>query len=471
MVRILIPFLTAMLAAALVAVSTAQSDSTANVQVRVWQSAQDAEGLYISARPEGGSWNTLGTIPLDMSGLNSRGTYRYGDITVAVEIEGVAQPAPTPTPTPSESNGPAPPPDPAPAPEPFMVNVEIRVWQSTADAASLYISARHEGGRWDTLGTIPLDMSGLNSRGTFRYGDIALAVPVPGVEPRPETPTPTPTPWVDPRPDNTYTLAELAGMPAPAAPKPPLLPDHIMALQPGGSTSVDVHLVSASRVTVNLIHTYNSREYPVTCDSTRSRYVLCRYSENGPLNESGTARLSLFAATGAWPWRDGAYQFVSASLDESQLTCNERPGRTRYGDNATIWWCYDPATYAAWERARDAALQPATDPLERWLRAEAGPPLWYQDSPYSGEGNHTTGVMSIDPYVDYQVEITNDGEAMTIWARCAPVSPIDGSVSIRWDDLLSGFVNDGVLTLRRTYLCDWTIAADGKWRLEITPAE
>lgn len=65
----------------------AAQDSTANVQVRVWQSTQDAESLYISARPEGGSWNTLGTIPLDMSGLNSRGTFRYGDITLGVPLE------------------------------------------------------------------------------------------------------------------------------------------------------------------------------------------------------------------------------------------------------------------------------------------------------------------------------------------------------------------------------------------------
>ena len=73
----------------LVAVVAAQ-DSTANVEVRVWQSTREAESLYISARPEGGNWNTLGTIPLDMSGLNSRETFRYGDITVSVPVGGPA---------------------------------------------------------------------------------------------------------------------------------------------------------------------------------------------------------------------------------------------------------------------------------------------------------------------------------------------------------------------------------------------
>ena len=59
-------------------------DSTANVEVRVWQSTQDAERVYISARPEGGSWGE--TTRLAMSGLNSRETFRYEDITVAVPL-------------------------------------------------------------------------------------------------------------------------------------------------------------------------------------------------------------------------------------------------------------------------------------------------------------------------------------------------------------------------------------------------
>ena len=66
--------------------SIAAQDSIANVEVRVWQSTHDAESLYISARQEGGSWAALGTIPLDMSGLNSRETFRYGDITLPVSV-------------------------------------------------------------------------------------------------------------------------------------------------------------------------------------------------------------------------------------------------------------------------------------------------------------------------------------------------------------------------------------------------
>ena len=123
----------------------AQSGNTANVEVRVWQRVSDARALYISARPEGGSWRTLGTIPLGRGEasayrMGADGRFRYSDITIA--------------------------------------GVDVRVWQRTSNARSLYISARPRGGSWSTLGTIPLDMSGRS--GAFRYGDITVRVPLSG---------------------------------------------------------------------------------------------------------------------------------------------------------------------------------------------------------------------------------------------------------------------------------------------------
>ena len=144
---------------ALLAGANAQSGNTANVEVRVWQRVSDANALYISARPEGGSWRTLGTIPIDMSGLSGSRAYRYGDITVTVPRAGTT-----------------------------AAVVEVRIWQRVRAELSLYISARPRGGSWGTLGTIPLDMSGRS--GAFRYGDITVRVPVP----RAAAPTPTPTP-------------------------------------------------------------------------------------------------------------------------------------------------------------------------------------------------------------------------------------------------------------------------------------
>lgn len=123
------------------ALPVAAQESTANVEVRVWQKISDGRSIYLSARPEGGDWDTLGTIPLPLDdGYSSSGNYRYGDVTV----EGV----------------------------------EVRVWQRVSDLRGIYISARPEGGDWGALGTIPLPLDdGFSSSGAYRYGDITIAVP------------------------------------------------------------------------------------------------------------------------------------------------------------------------------------------------------------------------------------------------------------------------------------------------------
>lgn len=124
----------------------AARESTANVEVRVWQKISDGRSIYVSARPEGGDWDTIGTIPLPLDdGHSSSGNYRYGDITV----EGV----------------------------------EVRVWQEVSDARRIFISARPEGGDWGALGTIPLPLDdGYTSSGNYRYGDITVAVPLSATE-------------------------------------------------------------------------------------------------------------------------------------------------------------------------------------------------------------------------------------------------------------------------------------------------
>lgn len=77
----------------------AQSSGTANVEVRVWEDVNDPLRNYISARPEGGSWRTLGTIPLPLDdGISSSGRFRYGDITLAVPLPDAAPGQPMPDP-------------------------------------------------------------------------------------------------------------------------------------------------------------------------------------------------------------------------------------------------------------------------------------------------------------------------------------------------------------------------------------
>ena len=142
-----------LLAVVVVAPGAAQEGETATVEVRVWQDVGDELDIYISARPAGGDWRTLGTIPLPLDdGTSSTGRFQYGDISLGVPLPGRAQPA----------------------------MVEVRVWQDVGDIASIYISARPADGDWRVLGTIPLPLDdGLSSTGRFRYGDISLDVPVP----------------------------------------------------------------------------------------------------------------------------------------------------------------------------------------------------------------------------------------------------------------------------------------------------
>ena len=405
------------------------TETTANVEVRVWQDVNNARNIYISARPEGGNWATLGTIPLPLDdGHSSNGRFRYGDIVVAVPVGS------------GESD------------------VEVRVWQAVRDALSVYISARPEGGSWATLGTIPLPLDdGHSSSGRFRYGDITVEVPVP-------------LPWVDPRPADTYTLAQLAAMPAPRAPQAPPKPEHVMALEIVlWSESVRTYLVNASRVSVLLSQTYNSRNYSVTCAPVETWHsnLSCEYSADAPLNSSGTMRIP-------FDGYDGKTAFVSASLDGDQLVCEERP-RSEWPSDYPIWWCYDPTTWRAWEAARDRALAPPDDPLERYLRQQGGPPLWYDDSPFEGVGDYTTGVFRMAAYVDYEARVEHRTNVQQITLQCVSDSTdsteyrVIGELSesrLRWWEA-DGF--SAPVYARGAMLCELAIRADGEWSVNFAP--
>ncbi|MYI83114.1 MAG: hypothetical protein F4056_07435 [Chloroflexi bacterium] len=130
------------------------SAPAASIEVRVWQDVLDGRRTYISARPAGGSWRTLGTVRLLLDdGLSPSGHYRYGDI--ELDVPSRDRPAP--------------------------VTVDVRVEQDVRDDRRIYIRARVSGQSWDTLGMIrlPLD-DGLTPSGRFRYGNIRLDVPLPG---------------------------------------------------------------------------------------------------------------------------------------------------------------------------------------------------------------------------------------------------------------------------------------------------
>ena len=103
-----------------IAAFAAVHETTANVEVRVWQRVSDGE-LYLSTRPEGGTWTTHDAEPLDMSELSRSRNFRQSsfvtvEVPVVVELpdpEPVEESTLTPTPTPM----PTPTPTPTPTPE------------------------------------------------------------------------------------------------------------------------------------------------------------------------------------------------------------------------------------------------------------------------------------------------------------------------------------------------------------------
>ena len=59
---------------------------TLRLEVRVWQDVEDEQDIHVGARLADGSWRTLGMIPLALDdGVSSTG-YRYGDITLDVAV-------------------------------------------------------------------------------------------------------------------------------------------------------------------------------------------------------------------------------------------------------------------------------------------------------------------------------------------------------------------------------------------------
>ena len=156
MSRLTLVALAAVLGLAVVATGAAQGGGqTAPVEVRVWQNVGDLEDIRISARPAGGDWRILGTIPLPLGETTDSGTFAYADIDLDVALPNRVTPA----------------------------TVEVRVWQRIGANERVYISARPAGGDWGVLGTIRLLLDdGFSSSGTFQFGDIRLDVPVPPEE-------------------------------------------------------------------------------------------------------------------------------------------------------------------------------------------------------------------------------------------------------------------------------------------------
>ncbi len=135
----------------------ATSGETVTIQVRVWQYVDDPSWIFILAAPPGDDWGTSEIVQLVLDdGLSTGETFRYDDLTVGV--------------------------------------VELRLWQQVADPLRIRISARPVGGDWGVgRGERLLLDDGHSPDGTYRYGDITLAVSV-------DTPDDTPVDTADDTP-------------------------------------------------------------------------------------------------------------------------------------------------------------------------------------------------------------------------------------------------------------------------------
>ena len=135
-----------------------EEPQAAGVEVTVWRRVANPSLLYVSTRPEGGSWRTLNTA-LDMAALSRTRTFHQSNA-VLVEVP--------------LDNG-------------ATVTVEVTVWRRVSNPSLLYVSTRPQGGSWRTLNTA-LNMSALSRTRTFHQSN-AVLVEVPLPDPPPETST------------------------------------------------------------------------------------------------------------------------------------------------------------------------------------------------------------------------------------------------------------------------------------------
>ncbi len=145
----------AALLAVVVSVGTAEAEEGAGtdtvvVELRIWQNVDDAEDIWVSARPAGGDWDELGTFPLEFDDREGNWfawfywAYRTGEVAVG--------------------------------------GVNVTISQYLSEPRLVYASTCAYP---PSCGLILVQLDdGHNRSRTFQHGDITLAIPV-----RPESPT------------------------------------------------------------------------------------------------------------------------------------------------------------------------------------------------------------------------------------------------------------------------------------------
>ena len=132
-----------------------ETHPTVIIELRIWQNVAREESVWVSARPQGGRWDTLGTIQLawhtwrdTSSGYGEMARHRFDDIAIG--------------------------------------GATLRVWQRIHDPERIYLQVcgdcpervRRVWLPWRPLGKVPLPLDdGRTASGRYRYGDLDIAVP------------------------------------------------------------------------------------------------------------------------------------------------------------------------------------------------------------------------------------------------------------------------------------------------------
>ncbi len=131
----------------------AASQDTVVIELRIWQHVDAARIVWLSARPSGGRWDTLGTIPFPLDRLAGASSleslHYYADLTIA--------------------------------------GVGLRVSQRHLEPERFFVQVCAESCPerfpqdqvlWRPLGMNPLSLDdGISRSGRYRYGDLDVAVP------------------------------------------------------------------------------------------------------------------------------------------------------------------------------------------------------------------------------------------------------------------------------------------------------
>ena len=148
---------------------------TVVLQLRIWQRVTDPEELWLSARQTGGRWDELGTFRLPEGEPNHVEYLPADEYPSFARIDNVTitygEPGPHPRMHQMIRVG--------------LAGVDLRIWQRLRDPSLIFVQVLRVGysqprywNRWRPLGTSPVRLEdGFSPLGSYRYGNLAIAVP------------------------------------------------------------------------------------------------------------------------------------------------------------------------------------------------------------------------------------------------------------------------------------------------------